>query len=341
MSPSLLLLLLLPGLLLGSSRATVLLLGPTTDLQSPDEAGGVDSAEIVRQLLLLVEGDGVASWNQTFTHVNGSGGALHARQQVFGFMSALQQSNYARAANALNLRLSIETGGAFCGAGSGATAAQNALRKLAPFLEAGGHFSYVALESCFSRTHAGCKAQSQQATAEEVAAFAKTLAEGLQQPLIPKFFLYDALPHMTVDKSSSSPGGGKWPRNVPSYDLDLGTLLRLLRTAMATQKLALEGYVLLLGFLRTIADTEVWRLYVVWRHEKHRRCRLYVCCTYSHADTPNAPISFLSPHSPGTGSTARTNTRETTPTPRNRYRRAAASRKWRTRLCSLRAWGWR
>ena len=58
-------------------------------------------------------------------------------------------------------------------------------------------------------------------------------------------------------------------------------------------------YVLLLG-LRTIADTEVWRLYVVWRHEKHRRCRLYACCTYSHADTPNAPISFLSPHSPGT-----------------------------------------
>ena len=239
-------LLLLLGLLLGCSHATVLLLGPTTDLQSPDEAGGVDSAEIVRQLLMLVEGDGVASWNQTFTHVNGSGGALHARQQVFGFMSALQQSNYARAANALNLRLSIETGGAFCGAGSGATAGQNALRKLAPFLEAGGQFSYVALESCFSRTHAGCKAQSQQATAEEVAAFAKTLAEGLQQqglqqPL-PKFFLYDALPHMTVDKSSSSPGGGKWPRNVPSYDLDLGTLLRLLRTAMANQKLALEGY---------------------------------------------------------------------------------------------------
>ena len=34
-------------------------------------------------------------------------------------------------------------------------------------------------------------------------------------------------------------------------------------------------YVLLVG-LRLVADTEVWSLYVVWRHEKHRRC-----CTYA------------------------------------------------------------
>ena len=102
---------------------------------------------------------------------------------------------------------------------------------LAPFLEAGGRFAFVALESCFSRTHAGCKSQPQHATAVEVAGFAATLAGGLggapgpgpgpgQPPLPeekpPKFFLYDALPHMTVDKPAAA-GGGKWPRNVPSY----------------------------------------------------------------------------------------------------------------------------
>jgi hypothetical protein len=226
-----------------STRATMFLLGPTTNLQIPDQifkAGGVDSAEIVRQLLLLVDGEGVSAWNSTFTHVSGSGGALHARQQVLGFMSATQQSNYARAAKKLNLKLSIETGGAFCGAGSGAKHGQATLKSLGPFLEAGGHFSYLALESCFSRTHAGCKAQTQQATANEVAAFAATLAGGLGQPP-PNFFLYDALPHMTVDKPAAS-GGGKWPRNIPNYDLDLGTLLRLLRAAMAKQQLELDGY---------------------------------------------------------------------------------------------------
>jgi hypothetical protein len=223
------------------TRATVLLLGPTTNLQVPDQqasAGGVDSAEIVRQLLLLLDGGGVSAWNSTFTHLSNSGGALHARQQVFGFMSAAQQSNYARAAKKLNLKLSIETGGAFCGVGSGAKHGQATLKMLAPFLAAGGHFSYLALESCFSRTHAGCKTQTQQVTANEVTAFAAALARGFGgQP--PKFFLYDALPHMTVDKAA--PGGGKWPRNNPNYDLDLGTLLRLLRTAMSPQ-VKLEGY---------------------------------------------------------------------------------------------------
>jgi hypothetical protein len=147
----------------------------------------------------------------------------------------------------------------------------------------------VALESVFSRTHAGCGTQPQRTTAAEVAAFAQALAAGLavggggssgggNQPSAacaaalrgrcpgdegtgracnvcagrsqhelrdagctsfniaswcestnrgpPLFFLYDALPHMTVKKAN---GTGVWPRNVPSYDLDLGTLLQLLR----------------------------------------------------------------------------------------------------------------
>ena len=63
-----------------TTRATVLLLGPTTDLQAT--AGGVDKAGIVGQLLELVDGDSVSAWNSTFAHVTGSGGALHARQQV-------------------------------------------------------------------------------------------------------------------------------------------------------------------------------------------------------------------------------------------------------------------
>ena len=235
------LLLMLLSLGASSTRATVLLLGPTAALRT--QAGGVDenSTEIVRQLLLLVDGNGVSAWNSTFAHINGSGGALHARAMVFGFMSATQQSNYATAANNLNLKLSMEAGGSFCGAGSGAKHGQATLNMLAPFLKAGGRFSFVALESCFSRTHAGCKAQSQQDTADEVAAFAATLSQGM--PEAPKFFLYDALPHMTVDKAAAS-GGGKWPRNSASsaYDMDLGTVLRLLRASMATQQVALEGY---------------------------------------------------------------------------------------------------
>jgi hypothetical protein len=45
---------------------------------------------------------------------------------------------------------------------------------------------------------------------------------------------------MTVDKSGG--GKSKWPRNVPAYDLDLGTLMRLLKVAMAAKHVRLEGY---------------------------------------------------------------------------------------------------
>ena len=132
--------------------APVLLLGPTANLQEPDLAGGVDSGEIVRQLLELV--DSSSAWPSTFKYVNGSGGAIHIRQQVFGFMSATQQANLARATSKSGLGVSIESGGAFCGAGSGALRGTSALKQLAPFFAAGGRFRFFALESVFSRTYA-------------------------------------------------------------------------------------------------------------------------------------------------------------------------------------------
>ena len=62
-----------------------LLLGPTANLQTTEAHNETDRAEIVRQLLLLVDGSGPASmWPATFAHVNGSGGTIHVRQQVGG-----------------------------------------------------------------------------------------------------------------------------------------------------------------------------------------------------------------------------------------------------------------
>jgi hypothetical protein len=171
-----------------------MLLGPTANLQEPDLVGGVNSAEIVSQLLQLA--DSTSAWPTTFNYVNSSGGAIHIRQQVFGFMSAKQQTNLARATATKGLGVSIESGGAVCGAGSGALHGAATLRLLSPFLAAGGHFEFFALESMFSRTHAGCKQQSQNATAQEIADFAATISAGLTGSL-PKFFLYDALPHVS------------------------------------------------------------------------------------------------------------------------------------------------
>lgn len=193
------------GLLLmgagGSAAAPLtMLLGPTANLQQPDKSvntDGVDSAEIVRQLLELV--DSTSGWPSTFKHVNGSGGAIHIRNQVFGFMTAAQQANLARATAKSGLGVSIESGGAFCGAGSGALRGASVLKQLAPFFAAGGRFEFFALESVFSRTYAGCKQQPQTATATEVADFAATIAKGIVEGSgsPPKFFLYDALPHVS------------------------------------------------------------------------------------------------------------------------------------------------
>ena len=112
-------------------------------------------------------------------------------------MSAEQQANLARATAAKGLGVSIESGGAVCGAGSGALHGARALQALAPFLAAGGRFEFFALESMFSRTHAGCKQQSQNTTATEIAEFAAKISVGLTGNQ-PKFFLYDALPHVSL-----------------------------------------------------------------------------------------------------------------------------------------------
>jgi hypothetical protein len=209
-----------------------MMLGPTANLKS-NATGSVDKAEIVSQLLSLVDATGIGSWPTTFAFVNGSGGTIHVRQQVFGFMSDAEQTNFARATNKLGLGVSIEAGGALCGAQSGTKRAAATLKLLNPFLGAGGKFALVALESIFSRTYAGCKSQLQAHTANEIADFAAGLTKGFKQQ--PMFFLYDALPHMSV---------GTWPRNAPNYDLDLGTLLSLLQPAMDKQKVKLSGYYL-------------------------------------------------------------------------------------------------
>lgn len=232
-------------LLVGASVAIaspVMMLGPTANLQTSNATGTlaeVDKAEIVRQLLLLVDTHGKvpSSWPSTFDFVNQSSGTIHVRQQVFGFMSDVQQANFAHATIQLGLGVSIESGGALCGVGSGAKNAASTLKRVNPFLSAGGHFQLVALESIFSRTFGGCKSQAQKVTADEIAGYAATWAAGQAKhhPEPPIFFLYDALPHMTV---------GKWPRNVPQYDLDLGTLLSLLKSSMTEHKVKLTGYFL-------------------------------------------------------------------------------------------------
>jgi hypothetical protein len=110
----------------------------------------------------------------------------------------------------------LEAGGALCGSGSGKKTAEAVLKNINTFLTKGGRLSFLALESIFSRTHAGCKGQTVDQTATEVAGFAAGLATKLFGA---KFFLYDALPHYNVDK---------WPANQPQYKLDLKEVLTAL-----------------------------------------------------------------------------------------------------------------
>lgn len=210
------------------STPPTMLLGPTANLPS--------HTELVRQLLDLVEGaNATAAWPKTFDHVHTSGGALHVRQQVFGFMTPSQQEAFARATARLGLRVSVESGGALCGAGAGAALAAANARKLSHFLGAGGRFAFVALESVFSRTRAACRGQSVANTAKELAAYAATLSADLHPAAAPPlFFLYDALPHMAV--------GAKWPANIPRYDLELGEVLDALESAMRGRGVELSGY---------------------------------------------------------------------------------------------------
>ena len=92
-----------------------------------------------------------------------------------------QQARLARVSKSIGLPISIEAGGALCGAGSGAVAAQHQLQNnLHDFLQAGGTLSHVMLESVFSRTTAACGLgptpnQTHAQTAAELAGYAATL----------------------------------------------------------------------------------------------------------------------------------------------------------------------
>lgn len=186
-----------------NSSTPRLLFGPTANLLLPGH-GGVARAEIARQVTSLVrDAPGLASWQEVRGDVEASRGALHLRNQAFSFLSAQQQATLARG-NRGGLQVSIEAGGEMCGPGRGAQAAVGVLSNIEAYLAAGGTLSFVALESIFSRTHAGCPAQDHAATAAEAAAFAAALGRKLGPSTA--FFLYDALPHYSV---------GSWPANVP------------------------------------------------------------------------------------------------------------------------------
>jgi hypothetical protein len=74
-------------------------------------------------------------------------------------MSAKQLSNFARATRQLGLRVSMEAGGAFCGAGSGAKHGKSTVSLLAHFLQAGGHLAIVSaiLSATCTAEHAQCR----------------------------------------------------------------------------------------------------------------------------------------------------------------------------------------
>lgn len=149
------------------------------------------------------------------------------------------QATLATHAQKLGLSISIEAGGALCGAGSGNSSAASALRLVGGFLGAGGRFAFYALESVFSRTHAGCPAQPLNHTVAELADYASVISAALPSA---RLFLcvgevddfgvrrggldggghffhnrYDALPHYAV----ADPAGTTWPASVPGYTLDL------------------------------------------------------------------------------------------------------------------------
>jgi hypothetical protein len=148
-------------------------------------------------------------------------------------MTAAQQQQLATATQTGGLSVSLEAGGALCGSGSGKEKATQILKSLDPFLSKGGKLAYFALESIFSRTWAGCKTQSQDVTAEELAQLAKVVASALTGT---KLFLYDALPHFSV--------GNDFPCNDPfeKYGLELGSVLTKLKKEMDKVGVPLSGY---------------------------------------------------------------------------------------------------
>jgi hypothetical protein len=201
--------------------APVLLFGPTAN--HPDT--------IANETLALITEEGVDSWPEVRGRLQSSGGALHVRNQVInGFMTEAERALFGSRSAELGLQISLEAGGSLCGTGSGAASAATVVKKLKPFLDAGGKLAYYGLESVFSRTHRGCPSQSLNNTVLELAEYAAVSAAGLPDT---KFFLYDALPHFKV---------GGFPANDPQYDMDLMDVLTKLRDAMADRGVKLEGY---------------------------------------------------------------------------------------------------
>jgi len=179
-------------LVLGPHRAAcATLFGPTANLLTP--AGAPDFKESIAQLLALVNEP--ASWPALRAAVTASRGALHARDSIVAAMTPAQRSALGAGARALGLGLSIEMGGALCGAGAGAARGAQFAALARPLAAAGAALDFVLVESVFSRTRAACPAQSLHATAAEAADFAAAAAAAAPAA---RLFLYDALPHFAV-----------------------------------------------------------------------------------------------------------------------------------------------
>ena len=217
-----------------AAAGPTLFFGPTANLDKVALSALVDG--------LVKSPAGLAQWKTLRARMAASpgGGALHLRQAAFGVLSAAQQARLARVSKSIGLPISIEAGGALCGAGSGALAAQHQLQNnLHDFLQAGGTLSHVMLESVFSRTTAACGLgpnpnQTHAQTAAELAGYAAALKKGLGADTI--FFLYDAIPHYAV--------GSEWPANTfaAHYELELGAVLTQLKAAMGAKGVKLTGY---------------------------------------------------------------------------------------------------
>jgi hypothetical protein len=208
-----------------ASSAT--LFGPTANLLKAN--GSPNFPLSISQLLALVTAP--AAWPSLRAQLVSSGGALHARDNVLAAMSPAELRSYGSGAAALRLPLSLEAGGALCGAGAGAARGAVAAALLRPLVAAGAAVNFVLVESVFSRTHAGCPAQSVAATAAEAAAFAAAAAAAAPRA---RLFLYDALPHFAVSAA--------YPANLPEYGLELNATLRTLRAAFSRAGVVLAGY---------------------------------------------------------------------------------------------------
>lgn len=214
--------------------------GPTANLLKNVTNGPPDFPLSVSQLFGLVSTpEGQDSWYYLRSAVIRSGGALHMRNEILNAMSSQEIKQFALQTRSLGLNLSLEDGGALCGAGSGVTRGNSVIAMLKPVIANGGTLAFLLLESIFSRTSVTCPTQTLNTTATEIAEFAATVGTGVS-PQTVRFFLYDALPHYSVRDVNG--GGVVWPANLPSYGLDLGIVLTLLQGAMLEKGVKLEGY---------------------------------------------------------------------------------------------------